>query len=284
MITSVDGTNVVGDDDLISTVARMRPGTSATLTLVRDGRVVTLPVKLAERPQRDRAATADAPLPPARAARSWAWPSVRSMRISSPATACPESVRGVVVWRVDAVSPALDADIERGDVILEIDRHAIHSVEDYDRAVARAAGRRDRFYVYKPSVDERRLSTVRIDADPRAARATPRRQRANHEAQNPGHRRRGRHPRFAADDPRSGLSVRRRRAPGGLALAQRERPDLVLLDIKMPGWTDGSAAQAAPSETLPVVMISGHGTTATAVDAIRSGPPTSSTSRSAASA
>jgi S1-C subfamily serine protease len=72
---------------------------------------------------------------------------------------------------VDAVSPALDADIERGDVILEIDRHAVRSVEDYDRAVAPARpGDVMAFYVYKPSVDERRLSTVRLDADPAPAR------------------------------------------------------------------------------------------------------------------
>ena len=75
-------------------------------------------------------------------------------------------------YEIVGQSPALDADIERGDVILEIDRHAIHSAEDYDRAVARARpGDVIAFYVYKPSVDERRLSTVRIDeAEP----ATPR--------------------------------------------------------------------------------------------------------------
>jgi two-component system nitrogen regulation response regulator NtrX len=59
----------------------------------------------------------------------------------------------------------------------------------------------------------------------------------------------------------------------GLAIAQRERPDLVLLDIKMPGMDGMEVLRKlhALDETLPVVMISGHGTTATAVDAIRSG-------------
>ena len=175
VITRVDDANVVGDDDLISTVARMRPGTSATLTLVRDGRVVTLPVKLAERPQRDRAAAADAPLPSGSRG-SLLGLSVRALDVDFTARYhVPDSVRGVVVWRVDAVSPALDADIERGDVILEIDRHPIRSVDDYDRAVAGARpGDVMAFYVYKPSVDERRLSTVRIDADPAAARGVPR--------------------------------------------------------------------------------------------------------------
>jgi two-component system, NtrC family, nitrogen regulation response regulator NtrX len=59
----------------------------------------------------------------------------------------------------------------------------------------------------------------------------------------------------------------------GLALVQRDRPDLVLLDIKMPGMDGMEVLRKlrALDETLPVVMISGHGTTSTAVDAIKSG-------------
>jgi two-component system nitrogen regulation response regulator NtrX len=59
----------------------------------------------------------------------------------------------------------------------------------------------------------------------------------------------------------------------GIALVQRDRPDLVLLDIKMPGMDGLEVLRKlhAMDEALPVVMISGHGTTATAVEAIRSG-------------
>ncbi len=59
----------------------------------------------------------------------------------------------------------------------------------------------------------------------------------------------------------------------GLAQIQRERPDMVLLDIKMPAMDGMEVLRKikALDETLPVVMISGHGTTATAVEAIRSG-------------
>jgi two-component system nitrogen regulation response regulator NtrX len=59
----------------------------------------------------------------------------------------------------------------------------------------------------------------------------------------------------------------------GLATVQRERPDAVLLDIKMPGMDGMEVLRKlhAIDETLPVIMISGHGATATAVEAIKSG-------------
>src|SRR5687768_15475346 len=61
--------------------------------------------------------------------------------------------------------------------------------------------------------------------------------------------------------------------PEGLALAEREAADLVLLDIKMPGMDgmDVLTRLRSMDETMPVVMISGHGTTSTAVEAIKRG-------------
>ncbi len=58
-----------------------------------------------------------------------------------------------------------------------------------------------------------------------------------------------------------------------LDVVKRERPDIVLLDIKMPGMDGMEVLRKlrAIDEGLPVVMISGHGNTATAVEAIRSG-------------
>ena len=61
--------------------------------------------------------------------------------------------------------------------------------------------------------------------------------------------------------------------PDGVAMAERESPDLVFLDIKMPGMDGLDALQRikASNEALPVVIISGHGTVSTAVEATKAG-------------
>jgi two-component system nitrogen regulation response regulator NtrX len=62
-------------------------------------------------------------------------------------------------------------------------------------------------------------------------------------------------------------------AEEGIALVQRESPDIVFLDVKMPGM-DGMEALnriKALNESVPVVMISAHGTTSTAFEASKRG-------------
>ena len=65
-------------------------------------------------------------------------------------------------------------------------------------------------------------------------------------------------------------------APGGvegIALVEREAPEVVLLDVKMPGM-DGLEALArikAITDATPVIIISGHGTVSTAVEATKRG-------------
>src|SRR5919109_662360 len=59
----------------------------------------------------------------------------------------------------------------------------------------------------------------------------------------------------------------------GLALAEREAPDIVMLDVKMPGM-DGLEVLdrlRAMYDALPVIVISGHGTVSTAFEAANKG-------------
>ena len=59
----------------------------------------------------------------------------------------------------------------------------------------------------------------------------------------------------------------------GLTIIEREPPDVVFLDIKMPGM-DGLEVLSrvkAINDTLPVVIVSGHATIETAVEATKKG-------------
>jgi two-component system nitrogen regulation response regulator NtrX len=61
--------------------------------------------------------------------------------------------------------------------------------------------------------------------------------------------------------------------PEGLAILKRDQPDMVVLDIKMPGMSglDVLGEIRKVDEAIPVAMMSGHGTVADAMQATRLG-------------
>ena len=76
----------------------------------------------------------------------------------------PAATRGVLIARVDPVGPASDAEVQRGTVLMEINRKPILSLADYTRvAAAIQPGDVVTLYVYAPDVAQRQLKTVRID-------------------------------------------------------------------------------------------------------------------------
>jgi len=167
LIVAVDGKAVSGNDQLIQLIASRQPGTVASLQVVRDNHPVNIPVKLAERPQREkRPANDDDPAPQPSSQRGSAIGlSVRDVdRAFAERFKLPEGMQGVVISRVEPMSPAFDADVERGHVLLEINRRPVHSVEDYRRLTANAKpGDILALYIYKPESDSRALHTVKIE-------------------------------------------------------------------------------------------------------------------------
>jgi len=164
VIVAVDGRPVLRNDELIQSVAARQPGTMATLQVVRDGRALNVPVKLAERPLRERQ-------PPEELSQAPSQPGPAlglSVREIDPEFAqrynLPRGLEGVIVSRVDPMSPAFDADIERGHVLLEINRQPVRSIEDYRRLTGQArSGEVLALYVLKPEILRRELHTVKID-------------------------------------------------------------------------------------------------------------------------
>jgi len=76
----------------------------------------------------------------------------------------PDGMQGVIVARVEPMSPAFDADIERNFVLLEINRHPVRSIDEYRRLTADArSGDILTLYIFNPEVPSRTLHTVKID-------------------------------------------------------------------------------------------------------------------------
>jgi serine protease Do len=155
---------VAGNDELIKLIAARKPGTTATLQVIRDGRSMNVPVKLAERPLRDQRQERRASEQPSSQRGPSIGLSVREIDSDFSARAnLPAGVEGVVVSRVEPMSPAFDAEIERGHVLLEINRQPVRTVEDFRRLTSRAGvGDVLTLYLYKPE-SGRALHTVKID-------------------------------------------------------------------------------------------------------------------------
>ena len=166
LIVGVDGVPTGSNEDLIRRVAARPPGAVVRLDVLRDGRPVALSVRLGERPGRDAADAAPADLRPQPAS----GPGTLGLGVKEldrefrDRFKVPSTVRGVVVTRVEPMSPAFDADIERGVVVLEINRHGVASVAEFDRATRGARpGDVLAFYLYSPELEQRTLRAVRID-------------------------------------------------------------------------------------------------------------------------
>ena len=126
-------------NSLRNRVADAAPGSTASLGIVRDGKEQTVSVKLGEaeaaKSARDDSAStnddkaalgiAAAPLTPELAARS----------------GLPRDAKGVVVQQVNPDGRAAESGLQPGDVILEVNRQAVGSVDDLRSAVRKTADR-----------------------------------------------------------------------------------------------------------------------------------------------
>jgi len=171
VITSLDDRTITNDDQLIREISARAPGTAARLHLVRDGRDQSLTVKLAERPARERPDKADAPSGPSPerpkldAENLPLGLTVRDIdRQTAERLELPRQTRGVLITRVEAMSASFDGGIERGTVLLEINRQPIESVAEF-RRIARTAHPGDvlTLYIYAPDLDQRQLKTIRVE-------------------------------------------------------------------------------------------------------------------------
>jgi serine protease Do len=171
VIVSLDDRPIANDDQLIREIAALSPGSPARLQLVRDGHQQTVTVKLAERPARANGIAQDARGQAPGLDRGKSDPenllglTVRDLdRQTMDRLELPAETRGVLITRVEGMSASFDGGVERGTVLLEINRQRIASAAEY-RRIARAAKAGDilTLYIYTPELDQRQLKTIRVE-------------------------------------------------------------------------------------------------------------------------
>ena len=134
VIIEVDGTGIKDTHELIKVVGRIDVGEKIKITVLRDGKRKTFRVTVTERPESSELAQGT------RDEKSEAHLGITVQAITPEIAEHLDlaDTNGVVVAQVETGSPADEAGLEGGDVILQINRSRITSLQDYRDVMARA--------------------------------------------------------------------------------------------------------------------------------------------------
>ena len=165
VITAVDDAAIDDGDDLVRTISGLRPGTAIRLSLMRDGRDVTVSARLAER-------TVDAGAEPERARPTAAPPEggdalglvVANLGAQSRVSlAVPRDQVGVVIQSILGADPGTDL-LEEGDLVVEVNRRSTPDMRAYRQVLGSLPeGQSAWLYVYRPDPPGSFLTRVQVE-------------------------------------------------------------------------------------------------------------------------
>ncbi len=140
VITQLNGKKVDDAGQLQALISQEKPGDKITVSVIRDGKTESLPVTLeAMNPKNTMASNSGN----AQGKPRWGvglsdlTPDVRDE------LQLPSNVKGAVVTNVQPGSPADNAGISRGDVIVEVDRHQVQNSQDVKRELGSVPAGKD---------------------------------------------------------------------------------------------------------------------------------------------
>jgi serine protease Do len=135
IIVALNGKAINDANQLRLDIGMLSPGSTANLSVLRNGQPLRVAVKLGDFPSKQERASLDNSAPDS---------SLEGVQVQNltPDTAremklAPEST-GVVVAEVDPSSHAADAGLQTGDVIQQVNHQAVKSVQDFEHAMASA--------------------------------------------------------------------------------------------------------------------------------------------------
>ena len=156
VITAIDGQPVKDGDDLVSNISPRRPGSTVSLTYLRDGHEGKATVTIADRAEmlaKSDGAEGDDDAPGTPTA-----PDVAQNKFGMTVSAVPGELAsrlkiggGVVVSNVKPGSFADDLPLSKGDIITEINRKPVTSMESFRAAVAQLKSGDDVVFVVRPA-------------------------------------------------------------------------------------------------------------------------------------
>jgi serine protease Do len=129
VIVAFDGKEVRDSADLPLQVARLAPGKTVQVKVLREGKELTLPITVGEFKENEVVASAET--------------GELGLTVEKVTPEVAEKLRleraeGLVVTGVKPGSAADDAGLQRGDVIAEINRHPVRTMADFRRETAKA--------------------------------------------------------------------------------------------------------------------------------------------------
>jgi serine protease Do len=132
IITKFNGKDVENSVDLRNLVAQASPGSSARVTILRDGKEIEFTVVLGERPT-NLASRAPGTKKPEEETSKKLGVSIQTLTSDIAKQLGYEKDHGVVVTSVTPGSPAEDAGLRQGDLIKQVNQIDVHSVDDFNR-------------------------------------------------------------------------------------------------------------------------------------------------------
>lgn len=132
VILEINGRAVKDYHELPRTVASMAPGEKATFKVLREGREITITATVGEMKEEEEAAKT------AEAVENRLGLSLQSVTPEIAAKLGMKKAEGVVVTNVESGGLAGDAGIQRGDVILEVERKPVNSAKEFNETVRKA--------------------------------------------------------------------------------------------------------------------------------------------------
>jgi len=132
VIIEFNGKKVENSTQLRNMVAEIAPGKSVDMTLIRNGKEVSAKVRLGERPKGPEEAAPPERQPEEQTSRKLGV-NIQTLTPDLAEQLGYKNAKGVVITDVEPGSPADEAGLQRGDLIQEVNRKEVQTIQDFEK-------------------------------------------------------------------------------------------------------------------------------------------------------